>query len=494
MATDVILPALGMSQDTGKIVLWYKSVGECVVKGEPLAEIETDKATVEIEAPVDGMLAHMAAAAGDSVPVGHVIATILAPEEAAISDAMQEHAQQHAKTGSETEQSMAEIARALPQSSPVLPSQAETASPLVIVASALAARIAAEHRLDLSRVQSKGRRIQKADVLRYLQEQKDLVPTKVVPRLLMASPRARRLAAEQGKDLALIKGTGPAGAVLAMDVLRAVALPSQEVSAPLSIQGPPGHLQGPARQTWPSDRYEQAVSEERVSNIWRLMADSTTQSWTHVPHFYLVREVNASRLVDWRERLLKRSSAKISYTDLLVKIVSMALRLHPHCNGSWSEGKLIRKQDIHIGLAMAVEDGLVVPVIHHADRLGLEELARQRRELLTKAQQKKLRPPDISDGTFTISNLGMYGVDAFHAIIKQPQAALLAVGRITSRVVPVHNQPAIQPMMILTLSCDHRAVDGLRGAQFLAALADLIEDPLDLCASFFLKGGNEGER
>jgi len=162
--------------------------------------------------------------------------------------------------------------------------------------------------------------------------------------------------------------------------------------------------------------------------------------------------------------------------------VAAALRMHPRLNASCSEGKVTLKEEVHIGLAVAVEEGLVVPVIHQADRLSLGEIARQREELVTKAHAGKLRPQDISGGTFTISNLGMYGVDAFNAIINQPQVAILAVGRIAERVVPVNGQPAVQPMMLLTLSCDHRAVDGARGAQFLDTVAALVEEPLGLLA------------
>jgi pyruvate dehydrogenase E2 component (dihydrolipoamide acetyltransferase) len=193
-----------------------------------------------------------------------------------------------------------------------------------------------------------------------------------------------------------------------------------------------------------------------------------------------MREVNASRLIAWREQLLKRLAEKVTYTDLLVRIVAAALRIHPRLNTSWSGGKILIKEAVHVGLAVAVEEGLVVPVIHQADTLSLGEIARQRTELVAKAQSGKLRPQDISDGTFTISNLGMYNVDAFNAIINQPQAAILAVGRIAERVVPVNGQPAVQPVMVLTLSCDHRAVDGARGAQFLDTVATLIEEPLGL--------------
>jgi len=433
MATDVILPALGMSQATGKILQWLKVEGEQVARGEPLAEIETDKATVEIEAPTDGVLAHVAFTAGDDVPVGQVIAVVLAAEE-------------------------------VPQSGRAQGMQGDHLH--LRGASPLASRIAAEHSLDLSQVKSAGKRIQKADVLTHLQNQDEAAPAKATARLMMASPKARRLAAEQGKELATIKGTGPGGAVVAADVLATI------VQAPLATEE--------VAEVIAATETPATANELTPGNTWRLMAQRTTQSWTSVPHFYLVREVNASRLITWREQILKRSVEKVSYTDLLVKIAAAALRMHPRLNASWNVDKITLKQEVHIGIAVAIEEGLVVPVIHQADTLSLEEIAHRRRELTAKAQDGKLRPQDISDGTFTISNLGMYNVDAFNAIINQPQAAILAVGRISERVVPVHSQPAVQPMMVLTLSCDHRAVDGVRGAQFLDTVATLIEEPLGL--------------
>lgn len=447
MATNVILPALGMAQETGKIVRWLKAEGEPVVKGESVAEIETDKATVELEAPASGQLVNILARDGDEVPVGHVIATILAADE-------------------------------LPRekNAPPLPASGLNGSPSEdrhdapkvatnagvrssgISASPLAARIAAEHNLDLARVKAGGRRIQKADVLSHIQEQQKGSPVGLQARFLPASPKARRLANEQGKDLAALMGTGPGGAVLTADVLAAPAT-AQETEIAENV-------------------VERQVSA--VSSIWRIMAERTTQSWTTVPHFYLVREVNASRLMTWRELIKKRSSTKVTYTDLLVKIVAAALREHPRLNASWQQGGIAQHPEIHIGLAVATQEGLVVPVIHQADTLSLQEIARARSDLAAKAQAGRLRLQDIADGTFTISNLGMYGVDAFNAVINSPQAAILAVGRIVERVVPVYGQPAVQPMMTLTLSCDHRAVDGARGAQFLDTVATLIEEPLGL--------------
>jgi pyruvate dehydrogenase E2 component (dihydrolipoamide acetyltransferase) len=217
-----------------------------------------------------------------------------------------------------------------------------------------------------------------------------------------------------------------------------------------------------------------------VSTVWRIMAERMTTSWTTAPHFYLVREVNVSRLVSWLDKARKQTGAHITYTDLLVKLVAAAMTQHPRVNVSWRDGTIAQNGEINIGLAVAIDDGLVVPVIHRADTLRLAELASRREDVVGRAQTGKLRPADIQGGTFTISNLGMYGVDAFNAIVNPPQAAILAVGRIADRVVALNGQPAVQPTMVLTLSCDHRALDGARGAQFLGALADLIEEPLAL--------------
>ncbi len=458
MATQVILPALGMAQETGIIVRWLKNAGEEVAKGEPLVEIETDKATVEIEAPASGVLADVTGAVGIEIPVGHVIAAILAPGESS----------QEAAVGTRfIEGEVVPVLRETPTDghvTPVAPRfiEGEESLPGPAV-SPLAARIAAEHNLDLSSIKSAGRRIQRADVLAHIQDQQAPVSTTTSnARLTPASPKARRLAAEQGKDLAAIHGTGPTGAVLVADVL---ATKVQSVLAPVA-------------ETVKASAGEQR--ESAVSNTWRIMAERMTSSWTSAPHFYLVREVNASRLISWREQIQKQSIEKVTYTDLFVKIVAAALREHPRLNASWRAGTIILNDEIHIGLAVAVEQGLVVPVIHRADELSVQDIARLRKDLVARAQAGKLRPQDIQGGTFTISNLGMYGVDAFNAVINPPQAAILAIGRIAERVVPIAGQPSVQPMVVLSLTCDHRVVDGARGAQFLAVLAELVEEPLGL--------------
>jgi pyruvate dehydrogenase E2 component (dihydrolipoamide acetyltransferase) len=410
MPTNVIMPALELAQETGKVLRWLKAPGDAVQKGEPILEIETDKVTTEIEAPASGTLGEVTAAEGDVVPVGQPIALIFASGE----------------------------------------------SPGAVKASPLARKIAEEHGIDLARVKAAGGRIQKADVLAHVAMQKSGVVDGVAARLTAASPKARRLAAERGLDVTALRGSGPGGAVLVADVPAAPTIPSP---APTRVKGP---------------------EAGGVSTVWRIMAERMTASWTTAPHFYLFREVNVSRLVTWRERASKRSGARITYTDLLVKLVAAALSQHPGVNASWKDGAIARNAEINVGLAVAIEEGLIVPVIHRADTLGLAEIAARREDLVSRGQAGKLRAADIQGGGFTISNLGMYGVDAFNAIVNPPQAAILAVGRIADRVVAVNGQPAVQPTMMLTLSCDHRALDGARGAQFLGALADLIEEPLDL--------------
>ena len=432
MPTNVVMPALELAQESGKVLHWLKSPGAAVTKGEPLVEIETDKVTTEIEAPASGVLGDVTARDGDVVPVGRTIALVFAPDEAR------------------------SVGPAPTVAPPRWPGEtAAVAAPAAPVkASPLARVIAREHGVDLAQVTAAGGKIEKADVLAHIASRKgppaaDGPPT----RLSAASPKARRLAAERGLDIRAFRGSGPGGAVLAADI---AATELQDAPAT-----PPAEAAG-------------------VGTVWRIMVERMTASWTSAPHFYLFREVNVSRLISWRERASAQTGARITYTDLLVKLVAAALSRHPGVNASWKDGAIVRNAHINIGLAVAIDDGLVVPVIHRADTLSLAEIAARREDVVTRGQAGKLRPADIQGGGFTISNLGMYGVDAFNAIVNPPQAAILAVGRIADRVIAVNGHPAVQPTMMLTLSCDHRALDGARGAEFLGALADLLEEPLAL--------------
>jgi pyruvate dehydrogenase E2 component (dihydrolipoamide acetyltransferase) len=451
MPTNVIMPALELAQETGKVLRWMKAPGDPVRKGEPIVEIETDKVTVEIEAPASGILSRVTAQEGDVIPVGQTIALIAEAADAPLTPPSPRRGEgEHAPSST---------------LSPEGRGQGEGSGVQGIKASPLARRIAEEHGVDLARVRTATGKIEKADVLALVESRKSAGDGVMAVRLVAASPKARRLAAERGVDLETLRGSGPGGAVLTADI--------PLTSAPLTS----------APLTLPSPQREEGVRRaegERVGTVWRIMAERMTASWTTAPHFYLVREVGVGRLRSWLETARRETGTRITYTDLLVKLVAATLVRHPRASASWRDGTLERHAEINIGLAVALEEGLVVPVIARADTLGLKEIATRREDLVGRAQAGKLRPADIQGGVFTISNLGMYGVDAFSAIVNPPQAAILAVGRIADRVVPVNGVPAVQPTMVLTLSCDHRALDGARGAQFLGALADLIEEPLAL--------------
>ncbi len=463
------MPALGMAQETGLLLQWFKQPGQAVTQGEPLMEIETDKATVEIEAPASGTLAAVTAQPGDVVPVGQTIALILAPGEAAPAPAVEPAASQPAPSGQ----------------SPAKTSRTVSASPL-------AARMAAEHNLSLEAIRPAGGRVEKADVINFLAAQTppagsvaasmaspaqpgSAAQTAPVagdgaqpPALrgaggakVLASPKARRLAQERGLDLSALPGSGPNGAVLAADVLAA--------------QSPIANLHAQTASVRPPTSDIQPLTSSR---LWRRMAERVTQAWQTIPHFYVQRDVNAARLRAWRAEAQARASEKLTYTDLLIKLIAAALTRHPRLNATWQGDELVSHSAVNLGLAVAVDEGLIVPVIHDAATLGLGQIASRRAALAAKAQAGRLALPDLEGGTFTLSNLGMYGVDVFNAIVNPPQVAILAVGAVAERVTAVNGQPAVQPMLTLSLSCDHRAVDGARAAQFLQTLAEMVEAPL----------------
>ena len=400
MAFSVVMPALEMAQETGKLLGWRKQEGDRVTKGEPLLEIETDKAVVEVESPADGILTGIKAIAGADIPVGQTIAWILAPGEVPPLES--------ALTGP--------TARA--------GSRAKTESSQPPTASAQAASFDAR-----------------------------------------ISPKARRLAKEMGVDLSTVRGSGSGGEILASDV--------QAAASARAAEKKPGSL-------------------EVSSSLGRIMAERTTQSWTTVPHFFVSREIEATALNEYRERtvgeieraptdLAKR--VRITHTDLLVALAARVLLKHPRLNASWSAEGIHLHDHVNMGIAIAVNDGVVAAVIPNAHTASLAEISIQRRDLAERARAGKLRPADIADATFTISNLGMYKVDQFSAIISPPQAAILAVGAILDRVVAIQGQPAVRPMMTLTLSCDHRVADGARAALFLGDLAEAAREPAGILKS-----------
>jgi pyruvate dehydrogenase E2 component (dihydrolipoamide acetyltransferase) len=407
MAHSIVMPALEMAQETGKVISWRKKEGDAITKGEPLLDVETDKAVVEIEAPADGILAGVKAHEGDVIPVGQTIAWIVNPGEK-------------------------------------IPEEATSAS---------------------------GRRMDSAPVPAAATSANANAPSPSAPgATARISPKARRLAREHGVDLSLVRGTGGEGEIQAEDILAFVASGGSPASTAVPAKIETAQAEGRATQP--------------LTQVARLMAERTTQSWTTAPHFFVTREIDAGAMLAAREKfgpgIEKERGTKLSHTDLLIAAVAHALLKHPLVNASWAGDGIRLQPEINVGIAMAVEGGVVVAVIPATNTKNLGEIAVQRRDLTERARSGKLRPADIAGATFTISNLGMYQVDSFTAIIVAPQAAILAVGRIADRVVPVDGKPGIRPMITLTLSCDHRVLDGARGALFLNDLAAAILDPQTL--------------
>lgn len=277
------------------------------------------------------------------------------------------------------------------------------------------------------------------------------------------SPKARRVAQERGVNIERVHGSGDDGEILVADILAAA---ESAGSAPITT---------PSRNATTSTTIDTAPGTQALSSIGRLMAERTTQSWTTVPHFFLTREIDARGLNETKANLSRAieesRGVHLSHTDVLISVVARALGQHPRLHASWNGQAIQFNREINIGIAMAVEDGVVTGVVRNADKIDLAEIAVQRRDIADRARAGRLRPNDISGATFTISNLGMYHVNAFTAIIVPPQAAILAVGAIVDRVVAVEGKPAVRPMITLTLSCDHRVVDGARAAEFMHTVA-----------------------
>jgi len=413
MAISVVMPALEMAQETGKLVSWKKKEGDSVKKGELLLEVETDKAVVEIEAGGDGILGGITAQVGAVVPVGQTIAWLLKPGETPPTSTAPV---QTGRTGAAAMQPAVAAAESAagPQGDP------------------LAAAVAGNIRI---------------------------------------SPKARRLAKEHGVDITRIKGTGPGGESVAEDVLAAKGSASP---APAAAGARAASAPAPAIPS---------VSTElgALSSIGKIMAERTTQSWTTAPHFFVSREVDGTGLVAAREKfgpdVERTRGVKLTYTDLLTAAIAKTLRKHPRMNASWTGDSIKANADVNIGLAMAVTDAVVVGVVAKTDGMSLGDIAVRRRDLTERARTNKLQPADITGATFTISNLGMYHVDSFTAIIVPPQAGILAVGAMADRVVPVPGGIGVRPMMTITLSCDHRVLDGARGAAFMHDLVEALQNP-----------------
>jgi len=438
MASEIVMPRMGLTMEEGTLVGWRKSVGQKISAGEPLFEIETDKSTVEVEALESGVLGRILVEVGQTVPVGTVIALLVKEGEALPDEAP--------------------AAASRPQAMPFAPEPAAqgpaAAAPSGKVrASPAARRLARSLGVELSRAAGTG---PGGRVVAW-----NVTALNLTGAPAKASPLAAKAAAELGVDLSAVQGSGPGGRITRQDVERAQGAasgPGRDEAVPVS---------GEVR---PFTRLEQVMARRMV------------ESFSSAPHFYLHVDVDARPLVALREqlkaRLEKRAGVHLTYTDLLVYLVARALARHPEMLCQWTPQGMRQLSDVHVGVAVEAERGLLVPVLRDADRLGLAETSRRLAELAAKARAGSLQPTEQEQGVFTLSNLGAFGIDAFDAVLNPPQAAILAVGRIKERPLVSGGQVVPAAMLTLSLSVDHRVLDGARAARFLGDLAELLETPV----------------
>ena len=413
-AEIVLMPKMSDTMEEGVIASWNKKVGETVKKGELLAEVETDKATMEYESYSEGTLLYQGAEAGKAVPVNGVLA-IIGEKNADWQTLLKAHQQKAEAKPEEKPEPVKAEAKA--------PEQGKTAAAVE------------------SAGEPEGGRIK-------------------------ASPLARSMAREKGIDISRVKGTGDNGRVIKRDVenYKPEAVPSTDkAGAPVIL---------------PSIVGEERSEEVPVSQMRKTIARRLSESKFAAPHFYLTMEINMDKVVQARKSMNDVSPVKLSFNDIIIKATAAAIRQHPDVNVSWLGDKIRRNQHIHIGVAVAVKEGLVVPVIRFADNKSLSHIAAEVKDLAQKAHDKKLQPSDWEGSTFTISNLGMFGIEEFTAIINPPDSCILAVGGIKETAVVKNGVVVPGNVMKVTLSCDHRAVDGATGAAFLQTLKGLLEDPV----------------
>ncbi|MGH7537174.1 MAG: dihydrolipoamide acetyltransferase family protein [Gemmatimonadales bacterium] len=405
MATKVVMEALSPTMEEGRLVKWTKHAGDPVTTGETLAEVETDKAVMELVARADGQLLRQMVVEGATVPVGEVVALIGAPGESG------------------------EVLSTAPVSTP-----APTPAPVVAAATAPA---------DATRVR--------------------------------ASPLARRIARDQGMDLKLVMGSGPGGRVVKKDLEGAAAV--RPLASPATA---PAELVPLPPSPFPAALPGAAYEDVPLTQIRKTIAKRLATSLGPIPHFFLTTEVDMERAAEAREALNRQldAAAKISYNDILLKATALGLAKHRACNAWWQDDHIRYWSEVHLGMAVAVEDGLITPVIRNAVVKSLAEIGAEARELAQRARERRLKPEEYTGATFSVSNLGMFDIDQFTAVINPPEAGILAVGSIAPKPVIVDGQTAVRRRLRVTMSCDHRVIDGATGAAFLQTLKQMLENPL----------------
>ncbi len=433
MATDIVMPRLSDSMEEGTILRWLKSAGDQVSLGEELVEIETDKANMVYEAPAGGTLIETLAQEGETLPIGQVIARV------------GEAGEKPSGNGASAKPAPEAAAQTAPAEAAVEAGPAETA---VEAAPADAPAPAAPS--------GDGR--------------------------VKASPLARRIASEKGLDLAALSGSGPGGRIVKADVERAIAAgPPPAAPAAAPPQAAPAAATPGARER--PETAKGAVSYEELTKLQQTVARRMAESKATAPHFQLSAEIDMSRAVAARARIkaaAKEGEVVPSFNDMVIKACAIGLREHPRANGAYRDGRLELYSRVNVGVAVAARDALVVPTIFDADLKGLRQIASEARALAQRVREGTVTPPELSGGTFTVSNLGMYGVSNFQAVINPPQAGILAIGAITETPVVRDGEIATAQLMGVTLACDHRVLYGADGAIFLSRVRALLEEPLGL--------------
>ena len=419
-ATVITMPKMSDTMEEGVIASWLKEIGDEVSSGDILAEVETDKATMELESYDDGVLLYKAVEPGNGVPVDDVIA-IIGEKGADFELLLKAHSQGDAAPAPEP---VASTPEKVPPAVTAAPESNGTAS-----------------NEDLGRIK--------------------------------ASPLAKKIAADKGLNLRDIQGSGDGGRIIKKDVENY----QPQAAAPVT-QGSSAPKDAPAPISLPSVVGEEKSEDIPLSQVRKVIARRLSDSKFSAPHFYVTMEINMDKAIEARKSMNEVSPVKISFNDMVLKASAAALRQHPNINVSWEGDKMVQHHHIHIGVAVAIPDGLIVPVVKFTDNKSLSHISAEVKDLGQKAKEKKLQPDEFSGNTFTVSNLGMFGVEEFTAIINPPDACILAVGGIKETVVVKDGQMQVGNVMKVTLSCDHRAVDGASGAAFLKTLKGLLEDPV----------------
>ena len=441
---ELIMPKAGDAMTEGKVVKWYKQPGDAVKKGEPVAEIETDKVNLDLEAEADGKLGAHQAKEGDMVPVGVVLVKILAEGES--DDAPAPKKEEPKKEEPKKEEPKKEE----PAKEEEPPQRRSTDRKDSIK------HTTGEYH---EAIEQKGPRRDRTapEAASNVVE----MPSASGDRM-RSSPLARRMAREMGVNLESVQGSGPRGRIVAADIKNAQAAPPVP---PKAASARPYEPRG--------------TTTIPLSAMRRTIAKRLAESTGPIPHFYLTADYDVTNLVSVRQQLLDMTGSKISLNDFLIRAIALALREHPNVNASWGDEAITQHGDIHVGVAVATQDGLITPVIRNADQKSVSEIATEVRALAEKAKNRKLKPEEYQGSTFTISNLGAWGIEEFTAIINPPNAAILAIGTAEARpVADANRQLVIRDRMKVTMSCDHRIIDGASGAEFLKTLRTFVEQPL----------------